>query len=107
MEGHLKMDADLASQVLDVEEQLIVAEMRRRTEIGGLNAAEISIAPVRLVVKPHLSIETLYFDLCKGDDCIIDEVMIKLGHLAQQILSNFEDIDATMYGNPALLDFPE
>lgn len=41
MEGHLKVDADLASQVLDVEEQLVLAEMRGRTVIGSLNAVEI------------------------------------------------------------------
>lgn len=101
------MDADLASQILDVEEELVVAEMRGRAVIGGLNAVKIGVAPVSLVVQPHLSIQALDPYLSEGNDCVIDEVMIKLRRFRHQILRNFEDIDATVDRNPAFLHFPE
>lgn len=101
------MDADLAGQILDVEEQLVMAEMRGRTVICSLNAVKIRVAPVIFIIKAHLSIQALYFDPSKWDDSIIDEVMIKLRHFSDHLLRNFEDIDTSVNRHPAFFNLPE
>lgn len=81
--------------------------MRGRTVIGGLNAIKIRTSPVYFLIQSQLSIQALNFDPSEWDYCIIDEGMIKLSHFRDQLLRNFEDIDATVNRHLAFLNFPE